>query len=146
MKNNGPHTAHSFLLLAEVGKDGVRSFERVPFEIGEPPEERPAPLEGAARDGMLAYLADLDAKLKDDEFVRRTWRAVAKNLLATYIKRAAERGADGVLEELVGRLCLVRENRTWMEEILAMGREHWEAQQRERDPLHRPHYRFAKKK
>ena len=37
MKGNGPHTAHSFLLLAEVGKEGVRSFERVPFEIQEPP-------------------------------------------------------------------------------------------------------------
>ena len=26
MKNNGPHTAHSFLLLTEVGKDGVRRY------------------------------------------------------------------------------------------------------------------------
>ncbi len=146
MEGNGPHTGHSFLLLAEVGKDGVRSFERVPFEIQEPPEQRPAPLEGPARDEMLRYLAGLDGRLKDDEFVLRTWREVAKKHLAIYIKRAAEGDPEGVIEELVGRLCLVAENRAWMEEILRMGRERWEAQKRIKDPLHRPHYRFGKRK
>jgi len=145
MKGNGPHTAHSFLLLAEVTKDGVQSFERVPFEIKAPPEERPAPVEGDAREEMLGYLAQLDAHLKDDAFVLKTWREVAKRLLATYIKRAAERDIDNVIEELVGRLCLTAENRSWMEEILAMGREAWDARNAEEpDPLHRPHYRFTR--
>lgn len=144
MKGNGPHTAHSFVLLAEVDKDGVRSFERVPFEIVEPPEERPRPLAGEARDQMLRYLAELDARLTDEEFVRRTWREVARRHLASYIKRAAERDVDRVIEELVGRLCFVSENRDWMDEILAMAREHWQARQQRIDPLHRPHYVFAK--
>ena len=144
MKGNAPHTGHSFMLLAEVTKDGVRSFERVPFEIAEPPEERPAPLEGKARDEMLQYLAQLDAHQKDDPFVLKTWRERAKGLLATTIKRAAERDIDSVIEELVGRLCLTAENRSWMEEILAMGREAWDARNNEEpDPLHRPNYRFT---
>ena len=143
MKGNAPHTGHSFLLLVEVAKDGVRSFERVPFEIKEPPEERPAPLKGKAREEMLNYLAELDAYLKDDAFVLKTWRERAKGLLATYIKRAAEADLDNVIDEFVGRLCLTAENRSWMDEILAMGREAWEAQKKETDPLHRPNYRFT---
>ncbi|HUU42719.1 MAG TPA: CapA family protein, partial [Planctomycetota bacterium] len=144
MKGNAPHTAHSFLLLARVSNDGVHSFERVPFEIGEPPDERPAPLEGDARDEMLGHLARLDAHLKDEAFVRRTWREVAKRHLMIYIKRAAERDVENVIEEFVGRLCLTAENRNWMEECLAMGREAWERRNAETpDPLHRPHYRFT---
>lgn len=146
MKNNGPHTGHSFLLLARVGKDGVRSFERVPFEIKEPPEERPWPAEGRRRAEMIEYLEGLDRLLTDDAFVRSTWREVAKRLLATYIKRCNQQSMEQVLEETVGRLTLVAENRSWMDEILAMAREHWAAQQQERDPYHRPHYRFTRPK
>ncbi|MHC4716705.1 MAG: CapA family protein, partial [Planctomycetota bacterium] len=36
MKHNGPHTAHSFVLLAEIAGGRVRSFCRVPFEIPPP--------------------------------------------------------------------------------------------------------------
>jgi poly-gamma-glutamate synthesis protein (capsule biosynthesis protein) len=145
MKGNAPHTGHSFLLLVKVGKGGVRSFERVPFVIKGPPEQRPWPLAGAARRKLLKYFATLDAHLKDAEFVKRTWREVAKRHLAIYIKRAAERDLDSVISELVGRLVFTAENRSWMEEILVMGREEWEKQRREIDPLHRPHYRYSKR-
>ena len=144
MKGNAPHTGHSYLLLVEVSKSGVQSFERVPFVINEPPDERPAPLEGDARDELLQYLAQRDAHLKDDAFVRKTWREVAKRHLLTYIKRAAEADIDEILENFIGRLCLTAENRSWMDEVLAMGRERWDARNSEQaDPLHRPHYRFS---
>ncbi len=168
MKEHAPHTGHSFMLLVEVSRSGVQSFERVPYEIGPPPEERPAPLAGKAREGLLAYLAQLDAHLTDEVFVRDTWREVARRHLATYLRRAVEpqresrikRAArkmlarfglgvepdlDRVINDFVGRLCLTQENRTWMEEILEMGREAWdERNAREDDLLHRPHYRFER--
>ncbi|UCH36092.1 MAG: CapA family protein [Armatimonadota bacterium] len=146
LRDNGPHTAHSFLLLAEVGRNGVESFERVPFEIRESPEERPVALEGRARGAMLRYLSRLDAKLADEEAVKRTWRKVAKRMLKSYIQKAAERDVDGVIEELVGRVCFVAENRSWAQEIRDMAREQWDQMNREADPLHRPHYRFTRKR
>lgn len=145
MKNNGPHTAHSFVLLAEVTQDGVRAFERVPFEVQEPPEQRPTPLQGAKREEMLAYLADLDRKLQDAEFVKRTWREKARQCLAALLRELAQRDLDNVIEEMAGRYCLLAENRSWMQEILEMGREHWEAQKQLSDPYHRPHWRYRRK-
>ena len=144
MKSNGPHTAHSFVLLAEVSKDGVQSFERVPFEVPEPPEERPLPLEGEKRQEMLTYFDELDGLLQDEAFVQKTWRDIAKRRLMANLKKCTAMEVDDVLEQMVGRLTLVAENRSWVEEVLAMAREHWEAQQQERDPYHRPHYRFTK--
>jgi hypothetical protein len=165
MKSHGPHTAHSYLLLVELSREGVRSFERVPFEIGLPPEERPEPLTGEAAQAMLDYFGRLDGHLSDEQFVRDAWRAVARRQLAGYLRRAVEprnerplkrrlRGwlerlgfgvqpdVDRVVDEFVGRLCLTRENRNWMEEILEMGREAHEARNAAApDPLHRPHHR-----
>jgi poly-gamma-glutamate synthesis protein (capsule biosynthesis protein) len=149
MKGNGPHTAHSFLLLAKVSAKGVESFERVPFDIKEPPEQRPWPLEGKALADMQSYLSQLDALLQDEAFVRKTWREVAIRHLGIYIKRAGERieqnGIENVLEDLIGRLCLVAENRSWMEEILQIGREQWQGQQKLRDPHHRPQFHFVER-
>ena len=147
LKGNGPHTWHSFVLLVKVTKDGVRSFERVPFEIHEPPEQRPHPQVGRARRDALDYLERLDRYLRRPAFVRKTWRKVAKRHLGIYLKRAVERDLDNLIEELVGRLWLTAENRSWMDEVLAMGREAWEARNaQEPDPLHRPHYRFTRGK
>lgn len=143
MKQNGPHTAHSFLLLVEVGREGVRSFSRLPFEIAEPPEERPRPLAGTECEEMLAYFSQLDSRLADEEGVKRTWREFARRYFETYLKRAAEGDIDDVIRDTVGRVCLVAENRNWALAILEMAREHWQEQQRESDPLHRPHYRFS---
>jgi len=144
LRDSSPHTVHSFLLLAKVTKDGVRSFERVPFEIAYPPEQRPRPLRGRARTDMLKYFERLDRYLKQPAFVRKTWRNTAKRLFGIYLKRANEMDVDRVIEELVVKLLLVAENRGCVEEILTMAREKWEAQRRKLDPLHRPSYRFTK--
>jgi hypothetical protein len=109
-------------------------------------DERPRPLTGAGRAAMLRHLAKLDRLVQDDAFVQKTWREVAKRHLAIYLKRAAERDIESVLDELVGRLCLTAENRSWMDEVLLMGRERWDAQRKLRDPLHRPHYRYTRGK
>lgn len=142
MRDNGPHTASTFLLLAQVTRKGVTSFERIPFRINEPPEERPAPLAGAAATEMLAYFAQLDAWLQDEAFVRKTWRDISKRHFAIYLRRAAKqletRGVDDVIEDLVGRLCLVAENRSWMREILEAARENWAVQQRSDASWRRP--------
>ncbi|UCF20716.1 MAG: CapA family protein [Gemmatimonadota bacterium] len=172
MSKHLPNTARSFLLLVEVGREGVRSFERVPVEIGRPPEERPIPASGATEKRLARYLAQLDAYLQDEQFVRSTWRQVAEHRFAAYLKRAVkpklngrsrlrralawplqrlgvvgfEVDMDRVIGELVPRLCLTAENRNWMEEILAMGRERWESWNGQAlDPFHRPDHTFRTK-
>jgi hypothetical protein len=142
LRENGPHTAHSFLLLAELGDDGVRSWERVPVEIGEPPDERPVPLEGDESEKALTYLAWLDERLQDRAFVEETWRQKARERLAELVEELKTRDLDQVIDEMVWRYCILAENRSWMQKILDMGREHWLAQQKLSDPLHRPHYRY----
>jgi hypothetical protein len=145
MNNNGPHTAHSFVLLAEVGRGEVRSFERIPFAIETPPEQRPTPLEGAEREEMLAYLADLDGKAQDEEFVARTWRDTARKCLVSLLRELGTREPDNVIEEMVGRYCVLAENRAWTREIVRMGQEHWEVQKQTADPYHRPEWRYRRR-
>lgn len=169
MRENGPDTAWSYLLLVELSEDGVGAHERVPFTIGAPPDERPVPCEGTERTRRLERLEELDRALQDDEEVARVWREVALRKLAVELpkavtwkrrptplwKRAIGRAlglsspadivvdVDRVLEELVGRWCLTAENRAWMEEVLAAGRERWELRNTgPADRLHRPHHRF----
>ena len=143
MKENGPHTADSFLLLADVTRKGVRNFERVPLRIGEPPNQRPMPLNGREAAKLQRHFAQLDAWLQDDAFVRRTWREIAKDHLALYIRRAAkgldERGVEPVIEDIVARLCLVAENRSWMNEILLAAKDHWVRQKRNDITYQRPY-------
>ncbi len=62
--------------------------------------------------------------------------------LKLYVVGRTPKSID-VIEELVGRLCLVAESRSWMAEILQMGREAWKQQQSETDPLHRPNFRYT---
>ena len=142
MAENGPHTGHSFLLLAEVSDAGVESFRRVPFEIAPPPEQRPAPLTGPAGEEMLAYLAELDRKCADDELVAANWRRIALDHLATYLQRVKDQdmGVERLLEELLGRLLLVAENRSWTAEVFEAVKERWDAQRQCRDERHRPQY------
>jgi hypothetical protein len=169
MKRHRADSAYSFLLLAEVAKDGVRSFERVPFEIRPAPEERPHPVEGAARDRMLARFAELDAYLQDDEFLRRTWSDFAKRHFESYIRLAVEPvkpsrwqsfgrrvarrlgldvtpDIDLIVEELVGRMYFTAENRNCLEEVLRLARVAWDERLSEPpDPLHRPQHRLRLK-
>ena len=146
MKDNGPHTAHSFLLLAEVGPGRVASFERVPFEIRPPPEQRPVPLDGPERERMLAYLEQLDRKAADDEVVKGNWRDVALRHLDIYLDRARKLGREDLLVDLIGRLVLVAENRSWIDEVFAAVKENWTRQARRVDPYHRPQYAMTSRK
>ncbi len=143
-KKNGPHTADAFLLLVQVDKTGVRSFERVPASILEPPDERPCPLEGAERNAMLAYFDELDRLLHDEAFVRKTWRAVARRRVWDLLSRVPGHDVEWLVQYFIGRACLVQENRNCMEEVMAEAREHWEAQKRSIDPYHRPEFRYRK--
>ncbi len=145
MKRNGPYTAYSSLLLMKVGKKGVRSFERIPYKINEVPEQRPSPLFGAENSKMLRYLSKLDKLLKDNEFVKRTWSAIAKKHLLMYLNQAKEQNIDRIINEVVGRLCLVAENREWMNEILLMAKERWDIQKKAGDPYHRPNYKYQER-
>ncbi len=147
MKDNGPHTAHSFLLLAEVSKKGVQSFTRVPFAIAESPNERPAPLQGKARLAMLRYLAQLDLQCQDDDLVRQNWREISVRHLKTYLQRVMDKGysQDALLDDVLGRLLFVQENRLWVEEAFSVIRDNWASQAQRVDPLHRPSRYFAKK-
>jgi len=49
-----------------------------------------------------------------------------------------------VIQEIVGRYCVLAENRGWMQEILEMGREHWEAQKQTTAPYHRPEWPYRR--
>ena len=142
MAEHGPHTGHSFLLLAEVSAGGVESFRRVPFEIAPPPNQRPVPLTGPAGEEMLAYLAELDRKCRDDELVGRNWRRKALEHLAIYLQRVKDQDMDveRLLEELLGRLLLVDENRSWTAEVFEAVKENWAAQRQRRDEHHRPNH------
>ncbi len=146
MKDNGPHTAHSFLLLVEVGRDGVKGFQRVPFAIGEAPEQRPAPLEGEQADEMLAYLQRLDRLAADDEVVAENWRQIALKHFDIYLERVKKLSREDVLEELLGRLVLTAENRNWVNEVFAEVRRYWARRAGVVDPLHRPHYYFSSRR
>jgi hypothetical protein len=146
MKDNGPHTAHSFLLLAEVGKGGVESFSRVPFQIGQVPEQRPVPADGEEKTQSLAYLRELDRKCRDDDLVRRNWREIALRHLDLYLERVKKMQREDLLEDLLGRLVLVAENRSWVDEVFQAVKENWSAQAGQVDPHHRPNYRMKQRK
>lgn len=146
MKNRLPRTAQSFLLEVQLGRDGVTSFERIPFEIRGSDEERPTPLVGDEAEALLEHFAQLDAHLEDEAFLRENWRRVARTQLSQYLKRAfdipreplllraarsllrrvgidalptAQPNGDRVVDELVTRLCLTQENRLWMKKSCA---------------------------
>ncbi len=140
MRENLPHTGHSFLLLAEVERRRVNSFTRVPLIISPAPEERPAPADGADRDRLLAYFAELDALAADEQAVARVWRQLAIDRLAGQLERLKTMTCDDLLAETLGRLLLVQENRSWVNEVMRVVQENWAKQANTIDPLHRPHY------
>ncbi|MEJ2542108.1 MAG: CapA family protein [Gemmatimonadota bacterium] len=165
---NHAHAGESFLLKVKVGADGIQGFERLPVEIRGDHEERPVPVTGADAEALLEYFHRLDAHLDDEEFLRDTWRAVARRKLGLYLAQAvtppgrstfqrgirrllkrmglvAEPDVDRVIGELVARLCVTQENRLWMEEVLQMGMEEKEKRLSvaDADPYHRPHFHFG---
>lgn len=146
MRKHGPRTAHSFLLLMDVGADGVRSFERVPVVVPEPPEERPWPADGAMRNGLLDYFTALDGMLRDEETVRRNWSSAAKRILAAELAMiGASCDADEFIRALLPRMMLVAENRSAMGEVCRMARAGWDEFTRGDNTYARPAYRLKKK-
>ena len=92
----------------------------------------------AAFAGLVLYLAALSLRLPAER------RALARLLpLPDAGKRPID--VDRLLDDLVPRLSLAAENRSWMTESLELGRERWNSRNAESpDPLHRPHYRFSR--
>ncbi|UCE90142.1 MAG: CapA family protein [Pseudomonadota bacterium] len=169
MRQNGRDTARSFLLLVELTRAGVAGFERIPFEISAEPEERPIPCQGTEREEMLRYLEELDRLVADDAALTKLWGETVRCKLADELKKAVlvkqrplprwrralarllgltapvqhEIDVERILDELVGRWWLTAENRSWMEEVIRVGQERWDARNAlPTDPLHRPHHTF----
>jgi capsule synthesis protein PGA_cap len=171
MKHKRPHTAHSFVLLADIAPDGVRSFSRVGFELREPPDLRPNVLEGPDAADLDAYFTELDRMCQDDDNVRSNWRRIALSRLETTLNalpkldrtRNTWRGRvlrrldrlfgrddrvdiERVLDLYLARLLLVAENRNWVDEVLEEVRERWERQKACTDPHHRPQHQATRPK
>ncbi|RPI60176.1 MAG: CapA family protein, partial [Planctomycetaceae bacterium] len=137
MKNNGPNTAKSFMLLAEVSKRGIESFTREPYRIELPPNERALPSSGPQRDEDMAYLTQLDAMVKDDAQVADIWRKIAMKHLDIYFQRVGKMDFAKFIDQL-GQLTLVRENSQWVAEAFQAVKENWAQQAGVVDPYRRP--------
>ena len=131
MKNNGPHTGHSFVLKVRLSRDGAGEFERVPFDISQPPGQRPVPVTGDALAEGVRYLEHLDAQLADDDIVLKNWRARCMRVLGSHLKRVGEMTPEQFMAHTVWQLTCVQENRAWTSEILRMAEERFAAQARE---------------
>lgn len=124
MASHGPHTAHSFLLLVHVGKDGVRLFERVSIVIGKPPEERPCPAAGDRARMLTAYLSFLDGAVRDDTTVHENWRKTAREFVRRYAQALGESPQpEQAIYDTISRLLFVAENRRVMNEVVRMAQE-----------------------
>ncbi len=144
-RDNSPHTASTFVLLADVERKKVNSFRRIPAAICPVPDQRPVPLAGAARCKMLAHFDKLDRMCRDEATVRRLWRETALRQLRAWIQiLACEENIERVIDEHLGRLLMVAENRNWVNEIHEAVREAWAAQPTV-DKRHRPNWRYIKK-
>ncbi|GAG71088.1 unnamed protein product [marine sediment metagenome] len=113
---------------------------------------------------MLDYFEELDRKCQDDEFVKRTFRELALKKLEDefwdartmytsgaswplallrkiedYLARRSARMDDQrVFHELLGKLLLVAEHRSWVDEVFQIVKERWAVQRSCVDPHHRP--------
>jgi hypothetical protein len=146
MRENLPGTSQTFILLVDVNQNGVKSFERVPCIIEPPPNERPVPLEGEAAAQMISYFEELDRKVLDNEFVQTTWRNIALRRMRGYLEKAKHLTPEDLLNDTLGRLLLVQENRMWVDEVLRAVKENWIKQAQKHDPLHRPHFAMERRK
>jgi poly-gamma-glutamate synthesis protein (capsule biosynthesis protein) len=140
MRDNGPHTQHSFLLRVELTQKGVGEFTRIPFAISEPPGQRPVPYKGAERRKAMRYLERLDKAVANDALVQANWRRVCMELLEVYLRRCEGLSAEEFMERWSWVLMWVQENRSWTTEILQMARERFEQAARE----HKPYLQFRR--
>lgn len=135
-----PHTAQTFVLLAEVTREGVQRVDRIPVLIGAPPDQRPRPSEGAEADAISARLGELDRFVADDARVVANWRDTAVRQLIANVGRMSSLAAEDDILHTLGRLTLVAENRAWVDEAGKAVAERWELQRRLVDPYHKPSF------
>jgi hypothetical protein len=146
MRTNGPHTAHSFVLLMDVGPQGVTSFERVPVVIDQPPEERPHPAQGDKAKELLAYYAQLDQWLRDDAVVQRNWSQTARQYVLTLMRQlGASDDPDLFIHDILPRMLWVAEDRRVMDEVHRMAEEYWKEFQKNDNTWQRPAFRLNRK-
>jgi hypothetical protein len=173
VSNYLPRVAQSMILKCEVSRQGVESFERIPVAIDLPPNERPVLAEGPKQEALADRFLELDALVQDEGHVRRVWQETARRQLESLLSRAIHPPRKefnllqkvvgklfGVseyyyprvdsrilLDELIGRALLVRENRNWAEEIFRMSRERWREGVEACDSTHRrPSHSFARRR
>jgi hypothetical protein len=140
LRSQLPNTARTFVLLADVSREGVHCFKRVPVQIAPPPSQRPGAADGADAKALTAYFNELDRMVADDAIVAANWRAVAVRKLMTTLQHAAERGEPQDALHLVGELLYVAENRAWIDEVEAAAAEIWAEQRSHVDLHHRPSF------
>jgi poly-gamma-glutamate synthesis protein (capsule biosynthesis protein) len=146
MKDNGPHTGHSFVLKVQLSKDGAGDFDRIPFDISQPPGQRPVPMTGTALDEGRRYLEYLDKQLADDKVVLENWRKRCVSMVEIYLRRFEKMPAEKFMERWAWVLFGgVHENLSWTSEIFRMARERFEQEAHSDKPYlkyHRPSYRY----
>jgi len=148
MRDNGPHTGHSFVLKVTVGYGGVEGFERLPFDICKPPGQRPVPMEGEAFDKGIEYLEYLDREVANDETVQKNWRKRCMEMLAIYMKRMEGMKPEDFMERWAWVLAGVTENHSWTSELVRMAEERYQQEgesEKEFIQHHRPSWRYENK-
>jgi hypothetical protein len=141
-----PNTARSFVLQAEVSREGVHAFQRIPFLIDPPPNQRPRPATASEAKEIQAYFNKLDEMVADDAVVAAKWRATAVRYLMSTIQQAGTRHEEKDALHLIGELLFVAENRAWVDEIKIAAAEVWDHQRRHVDPHHRPSHASSPKR
>jgi hypothetical protein len=135
-----PNTARSFVLQAEVSRDGVENFRRIPLLIDPPPNQRPRPAINSEAKEIHAYFNSLDEMIADDTIVAAKWRATAVRYLMSTLQHAGTRFKEDDALHLIGELLFVAENRAWVDEITTAAAEIWIRQRSHVDLHHRPSY------
>jgi hypothetical protein len=135
-----PNTARSFVLQAEVSRDGIEDFRRIPLLIDPPPNQRPRPASDSEAQQMHAYFNSLDEMVADDAIVAARWRATAVRYLMSTLKHAGARSGEDDALHLIGELLFVAENRAWVDEITQAAAEVWDRQRNHTDLHRRPSF------
>jgi hypothetical protein len=135
-----PNTARSFVLQAEISRQGVEAFRRIPIVIDPPPNQRPRPATASEARDIDLYLKTLDEMVADDFIVAAKWRATAVRYLISTLQQAGTRYDEKDALHLIGELLFVAENRAWVDEIKTAAAEMWSQQRHHVDLHRRPSY------
>ena len=137
MKSHGPETAYSYLLLVDLGREGVKSFRRIPFIIDAHPEERPRPMKGREQEALEEYLKQLDHMVADDKIVMENWQRTAMQQFDSSLANMRRMDRRDLLVYELGLLLFGGANRDWVREVVKVIQANWERQQT-REDLHHP--------